>query len=83
MARQSKQKKDETKSSDMLITCKSGKQFIFRNVSKNSSDIVSGHALSRQPLTVEISDIEKVEWVVLEISKEKEVIYPPQNELDT
>lgn len=76
MARESKPKTQEQIGQDLLITCKSGRQFVMRNVTKRSADLVEAHALSGQPLSIEISDIVKADWVDSEISHSGS-IYPP------
>lgn len=81
MSRESKPKTKEQVGQDLLITCKSGAQFIMRNVSRRSSVMVEAHALSGQPLSIEISDIVKADWVESEISHSGS-IYPPAIQTD-
>ena len=81
MARESKPKTKQTVGRDLLVTCKSGAQFMFRNVTQRTADMVEAHALSGQPLSLEISDMVQVDWVDSEISFSGS-IYPPANQTD-
>ena len=59
---------NKNKGVNILMTCENGGQFIILNANKRLLDIVEGHALSSNVLSVEISSIKKVETVSLEIS---------------
>lgn len=52
---------------------------MFRNVSDRTASLVEAHALSGQTMTVEISEIEAVEWVESEILNLGR-IYPPETQ---
>ena len=77
MSRESKPKQDNSKiGEDLLITCSSGRQFIIRNIGERTKSLVEGYALSGESIPIEISNIERVCLVDLEIS-ETGSIYPP------
>lgn len=70
MTRISNGKKDSKKiGEDLLIRCKSGAEFIMRNIGRKTISKVEGHAISGQILSVEISDIVGMEIVSIDIKK--------------